>query len=231
MRSAKLLLIGQNTLRRVGLNSLLKESPFLVIGEVSSAASIDVQFLPEPDITLLECRGNLGDTRHELRRLGAIYPSTPVVVLSETVNLQALRSCLEAGASGFLTTDISRDVLLRSLQLAALGETVFPTELAGLLACGAPAAQLVGQQANDFGGLSNREIETIQCLLRGDSNKLIANRLHITEATIKIHIRSVMRKINVTNRTQAAIWAHSRGLLPAHDAAQILYGSGRIGRR
>jgi two-component system nitrate/nitrite response regulator NarL len=231
MRSATLLLIGQTTLRRVGLNSLLKNSPFLVVGEVLGVATINAQVAPDPDISLLECRGNLSDTRNELRSLAAIYPSTPTVVLSETVNLQAVRSCFEAGASGFLTTDISRDVLLHSLQLAALGEMVFPTELASLLVRDGPTPQWHGHQANKFGELSNREIETMQCLLRGESNKSIANRLHITEATIKIHMKSVMRKINVTNRTQAAIWAHSRGLLPALDAAETLNGNGRSGRR
>lgn len=231
MRSTTLLLIGQTTLRRVGLNSLLKDSPFLVVAEVMGVAAINAQLLPEPEISLLECRGNLSDTRHELQSLGATYPSTPTVVLGETVNLPVLRACFEAGASGFLTTDISRDVLLRSLQLAALGETVFPTELANFLIRNEPAPQRLGHRTSKFGELSNREIETMQCLLRGESNKLIANRLRITEATIKIHVKSVMRKINVTNRTQAAIWAHSRGMLPARDAAEILNGNGHIGRR
>jgi two-component system nitrate/nitrite response regulator NarL len=68
----------------------------------------------------------------------------------------------------------------------------------------------------------------VQCLLRGESNKLIAKRFSITEATIKVHIKSVLRKIKASNRTQAAIWAHSHGYLPALDSALLIDGKGRF---
>ena len=143
--------------------------------------------------------------------------------------MTTLAACLSAGAAGYLTTDISRDALLRSLQLAALGEKVFPTDLAGLLVNGSRGPRRPLVRSEKVCGLSDREIETLQCLIRGISNKVIAKRLNITEATIKVHIKSVMRKIKASNRTQAAIWAVRQGFLPAHDVGPLGEGDGRFG--
>ena len=97
-----------------------------------------------------------------------------------------------------------------------LGETVFPTSLADTLATGIRARQRTAVAGSGY-SLSDREVETVQCLLRGESNKLIANRFKISEATIKVHIKSILRKIKADNRTQAAIWAYSQGYLPIGD--------------
>jgi two-component system, NarL family, nitrate/nitrite response regulator NarL len=229
MRTSTLLLVGRNKLSRVGLKSLFTNSPFTVVGEVSDITTFDPASLPEPDIALVDCLREAGNVLTILARLRAIYPDTPAVVLSDQVCMATLAACLAAGASGFLTTDISPDALLRSLQLAVLGETVFPTDLAGLLVNGSREPQRPVAPSENACGLSDREIETVQCLIRGESNKLIAKRLNITEATIKVHIKSVLRKIKASNRTQAAIWALSQGYLPARDAAMIGEGRGQFG--
>ena len=235
MHTAALLLVGPNTLTRVGLERLLSDSPFTVVNVISDAALVrgefDARAVPVPDIVLLECRDDVSGVLAALDRLRALYPDAPVVVLSNMVRLSILSACFAGGATGFLTTDISRAALLGSLQLAALGERVFPTELAGLLADGLVERRQLRPPEMNTGGLSDREIETVQCLLRGESNKLIAIRLRISEATIKVHMKSVMRKINVSNRTQAAIWAHSHGFLPWRDAVLAEGGDGRIGLR
>ncbi len=118
-----------------------------------------------------------------------------------------------AGAHGYLIKDISVEALLQSLLLVMLGEKVFPTHLATLLVNGMPntaPASIVTSH-----GLTERECQVLRCLVQGDSNKMIANRLNITEATIKVHMKSLLRKINATNRTQAAIWALNNGLGPS----------------
>ena len=93
-----------------------------------------------------------------------------------------------------------------------LGEKVFPTHLAALLVNG--MADTPPARVTTSHGLSEREGQVLQCLVHGDSNKMIGNRLNITEATIKVHMKSLLRKINATNRTQAAIWAMKNGLGP-----------------
>ena len=108
------------------------------------------------------------------------------------------------------------------MQLAELGETVFPTYLAGILIDEDLERKALRLPADNDCGLSDREIETLQSLLHGESNKLIARRLRITEATIKVHMKSVMRTIKVSNRTQAAIWAYTHGYVSARDATMVV---------
>lgn len=227
MHTATVLLVGPNRLSHASLRNLFERSPFSVIGEFSDIAMIDPEALPEPDIALLECPSDSNVILDTLKKLNGIYPETPIVVLDSQVRVATLASCLAAGVNGFLTTDIAPEALLKSLQLVVLGEKVFPTYLAGML-----TRDILNQRStttpggNDY-GLSDREIETMQCLLWGESNKLIARRMRITEATIKVHIKSLLRKINVRNRTQAAIWAHRHGYLPAPSSASIIEDKSR----
>jgi DNA-binding NarL/FixJ family response regulator len=108
-----------------------------------------------------------------------------------------------APLSGILTYDLSADALVRSLLLISSGERVFPHDLAFRRK---PAVPSFEDRSNDC-RLSPREKEILSHLVTGHSNKLIARYLGITEATVKVHLKSVQRKIRVENRTQAAIWA------------------------
>lgn len=224
MHNATLLLVGPNKLSRASLKKLFDGSPFTVVGDAAEIRQIGMQpgadallgDNAEPDIALVEMSGKTA-VLEVLPRLAEAFPDTPVVILLDTVCMETLAACLEAGASGFLTKDITRDAFLRSLELVVLGEIVFPSELARLLALGVSERnRTIG--SDDGCELSDREVGVLQCLLCGDSNKVIANRLNITEATIKVHLKSVLRKIKATNRTQAAIWAYGRGYMPAGDA-------------
>jgi two-component system nitrate/nitrite response regulator NarL len=101
---------------------------------------------------------------------------------------------------------VSPEALVQSLQLILIGETVFPTNLALLLTEMSPPAP-----QGTIRGISPREQDILQQLVSGASNKAIANRLGITEATVKVHLKTLLRKIDVNNRTQAAIWAMNNG--------------------
>lgn len=218
MRRAKLLLVGSNNLSLICLRSLFTDSLFTVISEFSDIAMLNVGAFPDPDVALVETMGEIKTAMGTLERLDQIYPATPVVILNDKVCLVSLAACLAAGASGFLTKDISLDALLKSLQLVILGEKVFPTNLAGLLMGRVREQEVFRDQGDNPCRLSGREMETVQYLVQGESNKEIAKRLSITEATIKVHMKSVMRKIKANNRTQVAIWAHSHFRPQARDA-------------
>lgn len=227
MRNATVLLVCPNKLSRASLRKLFDGSPFSVIGEAPDRAhfvqpaGLDGMGRAPADLVLMEISEEAG-VLEALRCLDEKDPDTPVVVLVDSVCLETLASCLGAGASGVLTKDITREALLRSLDLVLLGETVFPTDLARLLASGLQGD--IPARGSDGGyGLSDREVMVLQCLLRGEANKVIANRLRITEATIKVHLKNVLRKIKATNRTQAAIWAHAHGYQPAGDAEQRIH--------
>ncbi len=150
----------------------------------------------------------------DLRQLREDLPATPVVVLTDERDPRTLAGCLNAGAAAFLLKDISLEALIHSLKLAMLGQKVMPTDLAAALINGAAGVQPVNGKSLESYGLSDREMEILRCLVNGDANKVIANRLDITEATVKVHMKSLLRKIKAGNRTQAAIWALNHGLAP-----------------
>lgn len=219
-----MLLVGPNKLSRASLRSLFNRSRFRVIGEVADIAASSIEsyrdcWIDVPDVVLVDMPDGTVPIPGMLERVDELCPGTPAVILHDFVCLSKLVACFGAGAGGFLTRDITRDALLNFLELAVLGERVFPTQLAALLSDGIGRQRTPTLRTNAF-DLSAREIDILRCLLRGESNKVIANRLHLAEATVKVHMKSVLRKIKVTNRTQAAIWAHSHGYVRSDDALQ-----------
>ncbi len=209
------LLVGRNKLFREGLKSLLNGSQFSVIGEGDDVAHIaNLTNGDRPDVVIVDMSDKPEHATDDIGLLRERMPEARIVVLAESLEPQILSSCLGAGANGFLIKDISVEALLQSLRLVMLGETVFPTNLADLLVNGISRVEPLRKMPVDSYGLSQREGQIIRCLAEGDSNKQIANRLQITEATVKVHMKSLMRKIRAANRTQAAIWALHNGLGP-----------------
>lgn len=125
-----------------------------------------------------------------------------------------LARCFAAGASGYLLENISRDTLGKSLTLVGAGGKVFPPELAPYISNFAvkSAEPANGATFPNELRLSGRELEILHCLTRGQSNKAIGQTLEIAEATVKVHVKRILRKIHASNRTQAALWAAARGL-------------------
>lgn len=148
-----------------------------------------------------------GDLRGAVDELRALAPGARLVHLTTGVDRIRLRQALDAGVDGYLSKDRSANALVQSLHLVMLGEKVYPADLA-LMLTQAPAPRAMGAPK----GLSTRETQILRALVRGDSNKMIANQLQITEATVKVHLKSLLRKISCSNRTQAAIWALHNGL-------------------
>ena len=214
MTIIKTFLVGRNKLFREGLKSLLVGSQFDVVGEADDVGQTQSRVSEDaiPDIILLDFSAEPEHAADDLAHLRSILPTAQIVVLTENLCSQTLAACLAAGAHGYLIKDISVDALLQSLRLVMLGEKVFPTHLAALLVNGMASTAPTRISTTNAHGLSEREVQILQCLVQGDSNKMIANRLNITEATVKVHMKSLLRKIDASNRTQAAIWALNNGL-------------------
>lgn len=148
-----------------------------------------------------------------LSRLKSMQPQARTVVLAESAELSYLADMFSAGADGYLLKSISPSALIESLQLVLLGEKVFPSMLTDFL--GAMRTGQLGQGERLRIGeisLSQRELDIIRKLADGHSNKSIAKDLAITEATVKVHLKTVLRKLGATNRTQVAIWALQHGV-------------------
>ncbi|WP_114391711.1 LuxR C-terminal-related transcriptional regulator [Oleisolibacter albus] len=213
MENVTAFLIDANKLFREGLKRLLDESPFQIIaeaGNVREGVQIAEQGL-KPDLVLLDLVNGGEEEAEAMRRLRHVLPNSRMVVLTTDLCTRRLSNALEAGADGYLMKDLSSDALTQSLRLVMMGEKVFPTHLAALLISGRVNGNGLEMPVSRK-GLSQREIQILRCLLNGDSNKMIANHLNITEATVKVHLKSLLRKINASNRTQAAIWALNNGI-------------------
>jgi two-component system nitrate/nitrite response regulator NarL len=134
-----------------------------------------------------------------------------VVVLADQLCLADMARLLNAGADGYLVNELSAEAFSLSLLLVMQGEKVLPSTLAGVLANergeASQAPLLQGQRH-----LTERETQILRCLLNGHSNKHIARALTISEGTVKVHLKSLMKKIAAANRTQAALWARNNGI-------------------
>ena len=198
-------LIEANRLFRDGLKSLLAGTRFAVAAEFGTVEHAVAHADAGAGAGLLVV-GQAEPAPGDLERLRQAYPAARLVVLADRVTIDGLRDALGAGIDGLLAKSVSPEALVQSLQLVMMGERVYPTNLASLLAeVGAAAPQ------GSPRGLSPREQEILQLLVTGASNKLIAIRLGIAEATVKVHLKTLLRKIDVNNRTQAAIWAMNNG--------------------
>jgi two-component system nitrate/nitrite response regulator NarL len=202
-----LLLIDANRLFRQGLAHLLEGSEFQVVAEAGTAAEALSSGQALPGLILIDpVAGQSGADAVAALREGA--PSARIVVLTGAVDAKSLPLVLEAGADAFMLKDTTTDTLVQKLKLVMLGEKVFPGSVVSLLLnCPTDAGHRVAGSH-----LSQREMQILRHLLSGDSNKLIGLRLGITEATVKVHLKSLLRKIGVSNRTQAAIWGMNNGI-------------------
>ena len=215
--NTKTFLVSRSKLFCEGLEGVLRGSQFEVVGVADDVGQTESKIKQEqtPQVVLLDLSSESEHVSDDLTHLRSVVPDARIVVLTETLESETLVTCFAAGAHGFLTKDISADALLQSLRLVMLGEKVFPTQVGELLANGMASTASARIATANSRGLSERQLQILQSLVQGDSNKMIANRFNITEATVKVHMKILARKINVRNRTQAAIWAHENLNIPS----------------
>ncbi|MDU0338375.1 response regulator transcription factor [Bosea rubneri] len=144
-----------------------------------------------------------------------LFPEAKMVMLSDNYNIRQVQLAFRLSVSGYLLKRINFVTLVKSLELVMLGESLFPADVLTEIGKEHGVDIQVEKEviayspppSNSGRGLSAREMQILKCLIQGDSNKVIARRLAIGEATVKVHIKAILRKIRVQNRTQAAIWA------------------------
>ncbi|MFL5137591.1 MAG: LuxR C-terminal-related transcriptional regulator [Microvirga sp.] len=205
MTASHTILIESNRLFRQGLKHLLAGTCFEV-GAEFNMIELALEAGETAGTPELVISGQPVKDEADLRALREVFPTAKIVVLADDLSVDVLRAAMGGGADGFLIKSVSPEALIQSLQLVMLGEKVFPTNFASLL-----LDMTAPNPLNSVRGLSPREQEILQALVTGASNKMIANKLGITEATVKVHLKTLLRKIDVNNRTQAAIWAMNNG--------------------
>jgi DNA-binding NarL/FixJ family response regulator len=187
-------LLLRSQLVKEALSSILTAAGFSVLHERGNRsdrviAVIDIDDCREPELV----------AAHRLKGDGVVGLASAA---SDLLDLDGDQIAL---LSGILTYDLSADAFVRSLRLICAGERVFPRDLTPGRRLPAPSS---GDEAHHDGSrLSPREREVLSHLLAGNPNKVIARHLGTAEATVKVHLKNLLRKINVDNRTQAAVWA------------------------
>ena len=148
-------------------------------------------------------------TQAELILVGSPPRTRRIVVLISDTQRGLVGECLNnSSVDSVLHRDMTADALIRSVSLVMDGAWIIPTRVAQLLMQQGES----GTAGSHNHGLSDREMEILRCLVNGDPNKVIARALGITEATVKVHLKNLLKKIGVTNRTQAAVWALKNGI-------------------
>jgi two-component system, NarL family, nitrate/nitrite response regulator NarL len=220
------LLLGSAGLSRDGLVRILDAHGYAVLDGFETVADLDPAC--DPALVLLSDFGAAQVADGTIGLLRSMFPQARIVVLTDMGDPTTFRAALKTGAQACLDRVTGPDALIKSLNVVMRGNIVMPMHAVPHL--GGDGVQAVRLSVQTAGAemppgaraLSNREIEILTCLADGQSNKLIARRFAIAEATVKIHVKGILRKINVQNRTQAAVWVLKHGIprLPGRPIAQ-----------
>ncbi len=203
------LLIDDHTLFRSGIRSLLQRNPqFDVVGEAADGVEgIKRAKQLKPQVVLLDLNMPGMSGLETLQLLLQDCPDSAVVMLTVSEDALDLSAALKAGASGYLLKNIDTEYLVRAVRRAAAGETVVAEAMTGKLVAQLQAGTRASEPASDLDRLTPREKEILDCLARGESNKVIARALDLSESTVKIHVQNVLKKLNLSSRVQAAVFA------------------------
>ncbi len=209
----RILLVDDHTLFRSGLKALLQRQPDLeVVGEAADGLEgIKLAAQLRPDVVLLDLDMPAMHGREALPQLLNTQPDLAVLMLTVSEDSEDLGECIRLGARGYLLKKINTDFLIASIHRALAGDSVLSPEMTSKL-----LARLRRPGEGDKGGepesLTPREKETLVCLAQGISNKEIARKLNLAESTIKVHVQSILRKLNLHSRVQAALYAVEHNL-------------------
>ena len=194
----RIALIDDHTLFRSGIKALLaRQDDYEVVGEAADGLSgVKLVEQTAPDVVLLDLDMPVMNGREALAQILSSRPEQVVVMLTVSEDSEDLTECMRLGARGFL---------LKNIQ-AAEGDNVFSPEMTARLVQSLIQPN-TPQAASALDALTPRELEILGYLAAGHSNKIIARKLNLAESTIKVHVQSILRKLELSSRVQAAVYA------------------------
>lgn len=213
----RVLIVDDHAVVRRGVRALLEcEDDFSVVGEACNGReAVALATELEPDLVLMDLMMPEMGGGEAIARIRSANPDLAVVVFSSFVGEDELFPAIRAGAAGYLLKDGAPEDLLRGLRDAARGGMPLAPAAARRLMTEATRARVPLEPAANE--LSKREVEVLKVLTRGLSNRDIAERLYISEATVRSHVSSILRKLGVESRTQAALFALRAGLVRVEE--------------
>jgi two-component system nitrate/nitrite response regulator NarL len=209
----RVLLIDDHALFRIGLRELLERRGIEVIDAVGDCGE-GIRRVAEtaPDVVLLDMRMPKASGLDVLRQLRADDQTMPVVMLTTSDDDRDLIESLQVGAQGYLLKDMEPDELIDALDEILAGRTVVAKELTGVLAKAVKGDNPSSELEPAFSDLTPREREILCHLAEGQSNKAIARELGISDGTVKLHVKAILRKLKVHSRVEAAVIAVEQSL-------------------
>lgn len=209
------LLVDDHTLFRSGIRSLLQRHADISVVDEAADGVEGVKRAKQlrPDVVLLDLNMPGMSGVETLQLLLQDCPDMAVIMLTVSEDAEDLAAALQAGARGYLIKNIEADYLVRAIRRVAAGESVLAESMTSKL-----MAHMQGGYAKkaapptDLDKLTPREREILACLARGESNKIIARTLGVAESTVKIHVQNVLKKLQLSSRVQAAVFAVANGL-------------------
>jgi DNA-binding NarL/FixJ family response regulator len=203
-KKIRILVADDHLVARVGLIAILNAQPDMtVVAEAEDGPTVVELFRKHlPDITLLDMRMPLLGGAESAAAIASTHPDARMIMLTSYGGTEDIRRALAAGVKAYLTKEVRRDELLLAIRKVHAGETYLPKDLAAALEAQSGALQL-----------SAREIQVLELIVAGLPNKQIAHTLSIAEATAKNHVQSILNKLEVHDRTQAATAAIQRGII------------------
>lgn len=217
MSKLRIFLIDDHNLFRSGVKALLARQPdFEVVGEAADGLEgLKRAKQLKPDVVLLDLNMPGISGREAVKMLVEELPDTQVLMLTVSEDAEDLMDTLKSGARGYLLKNIDADYLVESIRRAARGEAVMSPQMTSKLVRGLQAggAEVVLTPTAEKDRVSPREREVLALLARGASNKEMARELQLAESTIKIHVQNILRKLNLSSRVQAAVYAVEHGIV------------------
>lgn len=224
--SFETILVGRGSLLKEGLAEILRAANFRILTSISCARDLPAgNFQPCQQLFLMVHIGDdFESTVEQIEILKSRHRDGRIAIVADRCRLDEMVSAFRAGASGYFNEVVTSDILIKSLELVMMGETVFSPALLSLVLDSARIRDTTPPEDNNDGvlitseggiepQLSPRQTSILGYLIEGNSNKSIARKVDIAEATVKVHVKAILRKLGVHNRTQAAIWAMSNGSL------------------
>jgi len=226
-------IIGKSSLLRDGIAKILRSANFRIVASVSSAGDLPARVqADDPLFLIVHTDDDFDFAAGQIEFFRDSYPDGRIVIVADRYRPNELVSAFRAGANGCFVDVMTCDVFIRSLELVMMGETVLPPAFLSYM-FGPEERQLRDDSPDEDDKqtilmteiddsapqLSPRERLILLCLIEGASNKSIARKMDIAEATVKVHVKAILRKIRVHNRTQAAIWGMNNGCLSGATGA------------
>jgi DNA-binding NarL/FixJ family response regulator len=215
-KPARLVIADDHELARAGLRAMLTGHRGLeVVGEATNGReALMLCRTLQPDLALIDVRMPGLDGLATCSAIKQECPVTSVILVTIHENPEYLLEAIKAGAAGYVLKDISQRELITSVQQVLRGESILNKDLMIRL-LRRLASEPVAQEELPPGRLSPRELEVLQLLTRGQTNREIAHNLTVSTSTVKIHVEHIFSKLGVSDRTQAAVRAIELGLLPS----------------